>query len=740
MRALPRYASLDVAAIVVLVALALAGWWPTFAGAGWIVVGAIGLAVGIGWSLLLVSLRLGMDLVIESLPVAYVLTAGLVAFGSNGALVVVPNVSTLGRVLTGTFTGWRELVQTAPPVDSEGVVLLLPYALALTLGGIATAMAVRSRRPALPLLPLVLLLGVVLVLGRPDSFSLLGQGLAFAAVALGWVAHRGNRNEAIRTVEPDVAPDRVSPGRVLASGLVVLVAATCVVPLARAPQEQPRWLVREAVTPYDSEGVSTPLSTFRRFRPGPQDSIAEDLMFVVKGAPVGTPVRLAVLDDYDGKRWMAASERSSTDHDDRFLHISSRIDNPGDGRPTIATVRMRTTWDLDWLPMLGRLQALVFYQDASGDLRDAVRYNRSTGTALLPDGLRGNTAYELETLVAPDVLRPGMRPWPQRDQQLWEAAEFLDAPVQAWSVGAETPMEALFQVAGRLRKRGRYSDGGSGWESRFEAGQSVERLGTGFVEADMQVGNGEQYAATMALLANRMDIPARVVVGARPGRKGKVRGEDVNAWVEVRIANGSWRSLPPDRFMSLRHPRPGDPALPKIQMPDVPQAQPPQKPPDPKTEPEPEPEKPQEQEPISEPAPRAWWLLGLPILLVMVAPVAKAVRRSRRRSAVPASRSYAGAWDELLDRARDLGVRVRTGTRPRQAVGLAVPSGLAREADVAAFSEEAPSTEGATAYWSQLEEAWSDLADRSPRWRRLLAPLNPSSLLTRRGTRAAKGT
>ncbi|MCD6639094.1 MAG: hypothetical protein LT071_04185, partial [Nocardioides sp.] len=148
-----------------------------------------------------------------------------------------------------------------------------------------------------------------------------------------------------------------------------------------------------------------------------------------------------------------------------------------------------------------------------------------------------------------------------------------------------------------------------------------------------------------------------------------------------------------------------------------------------------EPEKPDEPEKKkdTEDAAATWWRwLGLGVLLVGLVPGAKAVRRRRRRGAEAVSRRFAGAWDELLDTARDLGVHVAYGTRPQQAATLGVPVSLARAADVATFSAEPPSAESGSDYWDAVAGTGVSLRGRAPRWRRWLAPLNPASLLPRR--------
>jgi hypothetical protein len=143
-----------------------------------------------------------------------------------------------------------------------------------------------------------------------------------------------------------------------------------------------------------------------------------------------------------------------------------------------------------------------------------------------------------------------------------------------------------------------------------------------------------------------------------------------------------------------------------------------------------EPETPQAQDEVAdEPLPR-WPLLLLVPLALGVVPLLKVVRRRRRRAASPPSLAYLGGWDELVDTAEDLGVPVPRGTRTAQAVALGVPAGLAREADVATFSPGEPDT--AAAFWALVDESRSGLRSAASPVRRVLAPLDPRSLLRRR--------
>ena len=82
-----------------------------------------------------------------------------------------------------------------------------------------------------------------------------------------------------------------------------------------------------------------------------------------------------------------------------------------------------------------------------------------------------------------------------------------------------------------LRDNGRYSNGG-GAQSVITAGHGAGRL-TAFLEAKQIIGDDEQYAAAMALLANAVGVPARVSLDGTWRPDGAVYGKDVRADVEL---------------------------------------------------------------------------------------------------------------------------------------------------------------------------------------------------------------
>jgi hypothetical protein len=295
-------------------------------------------------------------------------------------------------------------------------------------------------------------------------------------------------------------------------------------------------------------------------------------------------------------------------------------------------------------------------------------------------------------------------------------------------------MEAVLKAASMMRARGRYSDGAFGWEVQFARGQDEARLDD-FMNGPHMVGDDEQYAAAMALVATRLRVPARVVVGARVPADGIVKGNDVVAWVELRIADGTWRELPRSAYMSFRSPRRNDPEN------DPVSAEPDTSPtatsrPSPSPSPSPQPDQDHsDQQDRAEPSSGSWrWLLWLLVpVAVGAVPGYKLLRRARRRRASRVSVRYVGAWQELVDRARDLGLPVPAHrSRPAQAVALgtsALP--LARTADDAVFGPATPSPDEADSYWGSVLEVRAGLGPDVPAWRRWLAPFSPASL--RRG-------
>lgn len=728
----------DLLLVFALTAIALVGWDSTYQGAGWWVAGGMAALAGVAVAVGVVALRGGVEVVCLLLLILYYLVSGPIVDGS----VEWDGLRTVENGVRANVEGWPILLGTHPPVDAQGAVLLAPVLLCLGSAGVGAALALSGTRVAWPLVPPTLMLGAVLLLAQPEPVSVLLQGVGYGALAMLWMRLRG-----LRIDEAAHGRDPARLWRLI--GSVTLVVATALVAgqLADAIDPDERFVLNRTLAPYPVETVTTPLETFRdytRQAGHPEGNVFEDKLFTVEGAPAGARLRFAALDTYDGQEWTASNDTDPGRIDDRFLRLSSTIENPASGRKASITIAPTTKYQLPWVPTIGAVQSFQFLGSAREEAQSKLRYNPATQTALMVDGLEKGDAYAFTTELTGKVVTRSMRPWTELDPQVYKEAEFLQPVIDAWGQGATYPAQGLLQIAARLKETGRYSDGFADWEAAYRPGHSRDRLGREFVLGVPTVGDDEQYAAVMALMATRAGIPARVVVGAVVPSSGVVRGKDVQAWVELRAIDGSWHTLPTETFMGRKPPkREETEAVPGIRSFPV-EEQPPSQ-----SEIEEQPEQDQQQagaDSASGDIPWGWLVLLLLALLVAAVPLVKLMRRRRRLSASKVTARYAGAWLELVDRARDLGTPVPDGlTRPAEARALEAQRAegtegadgaegssalltLASQADTRIFGADEPDPADAAAFWALVRDQRSGLAADVRLHRRLWAIFSPASL------------
>ena len=723
----------DVLAPLVLTGLALAGWSTTYDGNRWLLAGLGGAAAAGLLAWWLARHGWGPDVLFVLLIPLYVLTAGPIAeIRLSGRLVQ--------DLINDTLNSWTYLVGSHPLLESDGALLLPPYVLGLLSGGLATSVALRSTSPAAPLLTPLIAFGGIQVLGRAEQGWLLG--LLFGLTAAGWILLRGLRLEA-----------RHAPGALLTRlGLAVLVlglVAAVARPIAdRVPVDAaPQLVLRDTIPTYDVAKLETPLASFRRFTrqlPGALGNVYDRPLVTVSGLEPGSRLRFVALDTYDQLQMRPGDQTVPDRGDDRFLRVGSAIDNPADGDETFVQVEVHKNWDSHWVPTAGVLQWFGFDGQGAGVRQRGFRYNPATSTGVMTSDLTGRDAYEFSTVLPDDQLSPKMEPYPTTEAELYAQARFMHVPAHGWAAGETRPMAAVFRVAEVLRLTGRYSNGALAQEAaKYGPGHDRTRLGPFFIYGSL-TGDDEQYAPIMAMAAIRLGVPARVVVGAVVPKDGVVRGRDVSAWVELRVADGTWRTLPTEAFMSRTPPeldrfdQNPDQSIrlpPGTKLPDI-QLDPPA------DEPKVDKAEPAERDVDGE---SSWWrwLLLVAVALAVVSaalvPLTTLVRRRRRLHHARITRRYAGAWLELVDLARDLGMPVPRGlTRHAEALLIGHGEDAAWEADRTIFGIDEPDAAAAAAFWAGVEAERRALRAAAPWPRRLLAPLNPTSL--RRTPRRGKNS
>lgn len=729
---------IDIGFALALCLIGVIGWRTSFSGGEELSVGMPGVVVGVLVGFLIAKLRLPL------LPSIGIGLGGFFLFGGAVALREVaiggflPSPAVIDGLVDGSINGWLRLLTTLPPAGQAGNLLAIPYLTAFLGGSLTIVLAVQVTRWPVCALPPIGLLVITVLFGTDQPAALVLQGGVLAAVLIAWLAVRENRNRVL-TIHTAPARHRAAPA-------LAMLAVTAIGGVILGPQlpgvNDDRYVLRdEVVPPFDPQDYPSPLAGFRKFK---GEDAPDDVLFEVSGLPAGASIRLAVMDDYDGLVWRVTGSGSETAG--TFERVGEEIPNPADGDTERIEVTIRAL-DEVWLPTAGIPQMLTFASDTNDEVVDAYRFNRTTETAASPTFASEGDRYTLESVfetaptadelnglpLDPDVLLPDVT---SIDPVIVAAA--ADAVGDAVSPYAQVKaLEEYFQA-------GAYSDGGQTASPRVPAGHSLARL-IAFLGGTQLVGNGEQYAATMALMALARGIPARVVLGFSPPGGGEeavpVVGDDLHAWVEVPFQDVGWASFDPTPDED-QLPEPETQRLEEEERVET-QPPPPTTPLPPPTLPDPTEQDNDEEDQDDDESSglglaailRLVALVTIPLLIVLGPALAvifwKARRRKRRRTQGPPADRVVGGWRETVDLMRDAGQPVPPRATRREVARSSALSGVgtvAERADTAIFSNEDPTEATAESLWIEVDSVREELFDPMTRGERLRARVSINSL------------
>ncbi|MET0780772.1 MAG: transglutaminase domain-containing protein [Microbacterium sp.] len=702
----------------------------------------------------------------------------------------------LGEVATGALFGWKDLVTVDLPVGTYRN-LLVPALIVFLVGTCAgLLLAWREGRAAYGAVPVALgMISFGLFFGRTTVSGAISLGPVTIAApletALGiagllscllWLAWR-SRDERTRSLRRAAASSGVHVSRrpsgvdrrrtALGAGMiaVAVLAAAVVVPFAARGAE--REVLRSAAGP--EVAVSSAISPLAQYRSLFADDRADDVLFTVSSSGGALPdrVRLATLDSYDGVIYRSGGTGALEQA--RFVRVPSVLD-AGSGRPLDARI---TIQDLDgiWMPTIGRIATVEFTGDRAASLADRFYYRAgaAAGVQTAGGGFAAGDAYRL-TAVEPSVpdlaaieapgglgdavaIPQNLRTWVDEHVSGSGGAALAGLVVllrergylsHALDIGDETPawMQSLPDYTFQPSASGHSLARVDAMFGRLLERESDPRAAAteNYVAA---VGDDEQFAAAVALVAQELGFPSRVVVGARLSSTdsslpaceyGVCRAQDLAAWTEVQSAAGEWVPIdvtpqfaqsPSLEVTEQRNPENVTEVRPDA-VEDV-------VPPDPVQE--------------DSGADRAdddggldlawlWPILrvgGIVLLLlllvagpfVLIAAAKAARRRARRTQGAPAAQ-VAGGWDEYVDAAVDSGRDASPAlTRSELAERFSTPAGesLAVDADRAVFSGAPVSADDAAAFWRTVEVERRRLARERGVWRGIVATVSLRSFV-----------
>jgi transglutaminase-like putative cysteine protease len=753
----------DLAVLSVLSLLAVLGYQTSFGDADFLLAAIGGLIVGTGAAVAGTLLRLGLlNTVLLGLAAYFVLGTPF-TMAERGIGFVLPSLDTLAGLAIGAVYGWADIVTIGTPVEAPYYVAAVPYVATWVVSLVSSLLVLRwlpRRRTVLS--ASVLLIGPVvlylsgILLGTDQPFLAAVRGIAFAVIALVWLAWR--RRFGVETESGDA---RLMMRRLRGTGIVLAgaVAIGSLAGLAWAPVASDRFVLRdEIVPPFDAREFASPLAGFRNYT----KDMAEEPLFTVSGLEPGDVVRLATMDAYTGRLWAVADPESSPDAG--YAIVGETLPEPrladlGSARQVEVEV---SGYDDVWLPTVGYGESLRFEDRASASRTGDLRYHADSGTGVLTSGVREGARYaesariqrepDTDDLVDVPVALVDLPP-------VENLPDVVAAKAEEYAGDAPSAIEQLRAIETALKTNGFLSHGLASDAVASRAGHGADRLIELFTRSEM-VGDEEQYAAAMALMARHLGYPARVVMGFAPevaegADEVEVLGADVTAWVEVPFEGVGWVSFRPTPEQV-----------------DVPQEQTPR----PKSEPQPQVRQPPRSDAVEDELLTtveidetddddrdrpfqipAWvWVvagvIGIPALLVfgplLVIALAKRRRRDRRRRDRP-DRSAAGAWDELVDRYAELGFEPPERATRRQVADaltrqageqglrehVATLSPLASSVDRDVFAGGDVADEVAERRWTEADAAAAAVSAAAGRFRRIVSRYRLARRKRRRGSR-----
>lgn len=749
------------------------GLYPLFLSGGWFPAGLAAVLLVAGTGILTRRFRLPAPIGLAAGLAALLLYLTVLFTSAEAFAWLVPTPSSLQRLATLTGQGWRTANNYAAPVPLVPGINLLAVA---GIGGVALAvdfLAVRLRRAAPAGLPLLAMYTVPAAV-REESVSwlafLLGAA-GFMALLLadsresvtGWgrpvFTRRRSPRESVEA--PDSTALAITGRRIGLTAMVIAIAVPLATPglrtegmfgmggfgkrnqTARITMPDPLVSLKRQLTLPENAAVLT-------YR-GLQDAAAPDYL------------RVSALDRFDGEQWTMSPVRGT-----RADRVAGRALPAPPG--LVYAPRRPVAGEIKVDPRVERVPFLPTpYPPARVDIAGDWRVDRNSLMVYSLRPVSGGLTYRVTSLrVEPtaDQLKASTRP----PKEI--AGRYLDVPrsipldivklTRETTEDAATPYAKALKLQSWFTKPGRFT-----YNTQVPSPRNISALRNFLLRS--RTGYCEQFAASMALMARILDIPARVAVGYTQGVPGSTRGEwvvsshDAHAWPELYFEGVGWlRFEPTPAGVSGQ----GTATVPGYSVPapaggggaDGQESAAPESPqptpsssaglaPGQRREPADRPTgaAAAKKQPAADRMPVGWLLAGGGALLVLAVPVMirRLVRRRRWRLATSPQDAANAAWAELRDDAIDHGVAWHHSESPRAAARriterLELPAPAAAALGTIARAEERaryapyPVEEDSLRGDSRMvRQALAAQLGRGPRIRAALLPA--STLITLRG-------
>ena len=665
---------------------------------------------------------------------------------------IVPTLRTLTQGWMNMLGSFKFILSVEPPTGTADGCLLAVWTICLWFALLTGIFAVTEdgRFTMIAIIPVTANLAICALLGSSSGYYRMFVGTIMALILVIWISARWKLLEL---------------GRWLSSVVIVVLS----VALAIGGCLVDRTILRDhydpPLSPYN---YTSPLSGMRSYITNSKD----DVLLTVENLPAGSSVRLAVMDRFDGNVWNLSDSTMSSDSSN-YRRVGTSITNNAEGKKFTATFTVDKGLSDYWLPMAGAASSVTFDNSENSD---SFYYNSDTMSAIYPSRTSEGLTYT-ETGIMPTV--PTDKQIAKTDAAAISQPKAEDVPdcvdklATAIAGGQSKGGEAAQALAEKLKESGWFSHGLSG-DYPSTAGHGNYRIDQ-LLAGTAMVGDSEQYASAMALMARSLGLPSRVVLGflpkddegeiseSRTEEQGtttitKFTGNDVTAWVEIKLDGYGWvafyptpkETKVPDENQNLTPPNPQT----LVRQPPVPL-----------TDPLRDDTQAKGKSSIGgsmadETSANLFWqhfgriarkvaIYGSPLWTLLIICglllAIKAIALARSRKHGSTQQRVAAGWQSVAALARQSGLDIR-GTRSEQAVSIANQMDISREtllalgaqADYAAFSGNFVNEEHVQQYWRDIAQERKYMLKSLPTLRRWRAKLSLADVFHFRSNRSGR--
>ena len=466
-------------------------------------------------------------------------------------------VGTITQRWNQLLASYKYLISATPPVGTDAMSLPAVWTMALWCA-LAASSAALSRIAGFgvaPAIPILVTFALSALLGTKDGWHAGLLGAAAIAVLLPWTAARCGWSR---------------PRRWLASLLVLALALGAGLGSCRLMPHH-RFVLRDHYEPpLIMRDTTSPLAGMRTF----VKEHRNDTILTAYDLPAATPVRMAVMTCFDGNVWNVAGcadERGTATYrvmgsgaSDTAMYDTAKSDTAksdttaystetgtASGNGTTVTFAIgKGLSGHSWLPVAGTPSGITMRGHAD---RCNLFYSAETNAAIYPTGMEEGMVYTVGTMLRPIPKNTDIAAAVGAKTTV-SSADSVPREIGALAsgiAGGQTTGGAMaLALSTWLHSEGWFSHGLQG-EHPSMAGHGSHRL-LSMLQGSGMVGDGEQYASLMALMARELGLPSRVVLGVIPkdgnGMLSSTRakqidghtvteftGNDIEAWVEIEL-------------------------------------------------------------------------------------------------------------------------------------------------------------------------------------------------------------